>query len=61
MRNWQGSLRPQNKTARPPLMTKLIDLTHPLEHGHPNFAWDPKIFNFKGRDGAPIRAVAAIE
>src|SRR5512135_158227 len=22
---------------------KLIDLSHPLEHGQPNFAWDPKI------------------
>jgi len=24
-------------------MPKLIDLSHPLEHGQPNFAWDPKI------------------
>ncbi|HTY37205.1 MAG TPA: cyclase family protein [Bacteroidota bacterium] len=24
-------------------MIKLIDLSHPLEHGQPNFAWDPKI------------------
>ncbi len=24
-------------------MTKLIDLSHALEHGQPNFAWDPKI------------------
>lgn len=24
-------------------MAKLIDLSHPLEHGQPNFAWDPKI------------------
>ena len=24
-------------------MTKLIDLSHPLEHGQPNFAYDPKI------------------
>lgn len=24
-------------------MPKLIDLSHPLEHGQPNFAWDPKM------------------
>jgi len=24
-------------------MTTLIDLSHPLEHGQPNFGWDPKI------------------
>jgi kynurenine formamidase len=24
-------------------MPQLIDLSHPLEHGQPNFAWDPKI------------------
>jgi arylformamidase len=24
-------------------MPKLIDLTHPLAHGQPNFPWDPKI------------------
>jgi arylformamidase len=24
-------------------MPKLIDLSHPLEHGQPNFPWDPKI------------------
>jgi len=24
-------------------MTKLIDLSHPLEHGQPNFPYDPKI------------------
>ena len=25
------------------LMPQLIDLSHPLEHGQLNFAWDPKI------------------
>jgi len=24
-------------------MAKLIDLSHPFEHGQPNFGWDPKI------------------
>ena len=24
-------------------MATLIDLSHPLEHGQPNFAYDPKI------------------
>ncbi|NOY40291.1 MAG: cyclase family protein [Planctomycetes bacterium] len=24
-------------------MSKLIDLSHPLEHGQPNFPWDPKL------------------
>lgn len=56
-------------------MPKLIDLSHPLEHGQLNFPWDPKIsvlvhntvasigfpLNIKGRDGSPIRAVAVLD
>ncbi len=45
-------------------MPRLSDLSHLLEHGQPNFAWDPKLsgvpLNLKGRDGPPIRVVAVI-